>query len=410
MKKTIKWGLISLLTLIIMFISFRLLTDKLNDINANKYKKIVNEVSKDKEAMVFIEINPKLVLTTKDNIVIDVACLNNDCASIIDELDVKGKTIAQAVSASYNLAYEKGYNTENGVKVYSKYKLDDKKFNEYIHVEYITEEEEKELVKEVIDKEKVEAIKNTIYEKELLRQLKTDRDYDSVYTCTMEEKLECHIILETGINDDTEYNTDDYEKYGFIDSLIYGSANRVMSTLKKFGFDIKNNTLTFNGVTYSYIPLFTHNGQKYKNVLVGELIDNLDTKYCENGYLEYDKNGKCTNSDGVLLVELSKLNITKGVITKDDILELRLGSTKVMMDRYNAMNIFENDEIKWNERAKRCINKAYAEGYTLEESLCDSCDPYGQNTTYSKKYYIGDNEYKSYSELYYLINDTIKCE
>ena len=403
MKKVIKYILLGLLALIVLFISYRLITNKLNDINGDKYKKIVKDINKDREELVFIEINPKLVLSIKDNKVKSAVCLNNDCDSIIDEITVVGKKLSEAVNIIYDKSYEKGFNTEEGVKMYSTYSIDTKGFAEYVHFEFIDNDKEKELLnnKEVV-------ADNKDYEKNLLNELKKDKDYDKVYTCSLNEELECHIILETGIQSDSDYDADTYDRYNFIDNLLTGSTNKVMNTLKKFNFNTEDNKVIINGIKYNYVPLFTYNGVKYKNALVAEIIDKLDNNICVEEFAEFDKNGECTNQDGFYIIDLNNSDISKGSFS--NIIELRLGSTNNILKSYGIYNVFEEDERKWNERAHRCISSVESEGYTFDASECDSCDPYEQSATYSKKYYIGEDEFKSYSNLYYIINDIIKCE
>ncbi len=425
MKKVIKYILLGLLALIVLFISYRLLTNKLSDINGDKYKKIVNDINKDREELVFIEINPKLVLSIKNNKVKSAVCLNNDCDSIIDEITVVGKELSEAVNIIYDKSYEKGFNTEEGVKMYSTYSIDTKGFAEYVHFELIDSDKEKEL----LDNKEI-SVDNKEYEKNLLNELKKDKDYDKVYTCSLNEELECHIMLETGINDDSDYDMDTYEKYEFINNLFTGTTTKIMSTLKKFGFDVKDNKVIISGIKYGYMPLFTsiYNGvtTKYKNALVAEIIDVFDPSICSSGYVSYDEDGECKNKDGYYIIELNKVDISKGAFAGSDITEIRLGSTERKLQMYNIVHQMDLELEAWNERAHRCMDRVIALGYKhtlreyespccvegeeVPEGGCYSCDPYENTATYCKKEADDFNEYNTCKTLGMIIQNEINCE
>ncbi len=157
----------------------------------------IQEIQKEKITYVFIEINPELVLTLKNNTVNHVACLNQDCLEISNDLDVVGENLEESIEKIYNVAQEKGFNTDNGVKI--KYrngenlpiKLD------YVTTEIIDQDTEKDLLNHVItDTDVFPSQSDSVidYNNKLWSELKKDKDYGKYYECSiMNEELECHI-------------------------------------------------------------------------------------------------------------------------------------------------------------------------------------------------------------------------
>ncbi|MCI5967509.1 MAG: hypothetical protein MRZ42_03920 [Tenericutes bacterium] len=108
------------------------------------------------------------------------------------------------------------------------------------------------------------------------------------------EKLECYIMLETGINNESDYDINSESDLKRIKDIFFNSSTDVYNTLKKFGFTVSDKKVFIGGNWYSYVPLFTLGSKPYKNVLDSEIIVKLDDKYCEKGYAKY-QNGKCVN-------------------------------------------------------------------------------------------------------------------
>lgn len=223
---------------VILFFGYRFINNKLDDINTKKMSNTINEISKDRIDYVFIEINPSFVLTINENKVSDIACLNDDCVSIYNDIDVKGKSIGESIDNLYNLAKEKGFDTSSGVKIKTTIEIDIKD-KDYITVEFINEVTKNELLTNVKNNEEIKNNSNDDYYARLWEELKKDKDYDKVYTCNMDNELKCYIILQTGINNDSDYNVKDNAGLSYLQSIFTNSTNKIFNTLKKFNFNVK---------------------------------------------------------------------------------------------------------------------------------------------------------------------------
>ncbi|MBE6159131.1 MAG: hypothetical protein E7159_04840 [Firmicutes bacterium] len=378
-KKILLIILLIIVLLVVLFFGYRFIKNKIDEKNAKKYSEIVSELNKDKISYVFVEINPHLVLTIKDNKVNDIACLNDDCLSIYKDLDIKGKDLDSSIDVIYNVSKEKGFDTSNGIKLSSTDTINIKN-KENITIEYIDTTKEKELLNDVKNNETIKEVSNEDYYTRLWNELKKDKDYGNVYTCNMNNKeLECYITLETGINNDSDYDMIDR-----LQDTLSRSYTSIMNTLKKFNYNVDGSKVIINGIKFGYVPLFTNKVEgkvtKYKNVLVAEIIDKLDNKICERGYADY-RDGKCEVMDGTYIIALDKLNLVRSNILSDNIIELRLGATEHIMKQYNIMWRFEKEQQEKERKIRECIPQLKSKGYYccnsgsyyLNESGCHWC-------------------------------------
>ena len=345
---------------------------------------VINEISKDRIDYVFIEINPSFVLTIKENEVNDIACLNDDCVSIYNDIDVKGKSIGDSIDSLYNLAKEKGFDTSKGVKVKTTISLNFEN-KDYISVEFIDETSKQELLSNIKNNEEIKNKSNVGYYTKLWEELKKDKDYDKVYACNMDNnELKCYIILQTGINKDSDYNVEDDTGLNYLQSIFTDSTNKILNTLKKFNFNVKNNKVIINGIEFKYVPLFTLNGTPYKNVLTANIIESLDNDICDQGYAEYD-DGKCQVDGGMYLIPLNEVNLIYPNSITDNMIISKLGIAESIIKNYEMNNEFKKSEREWNEQVERCLPKIKEAGYyyknnkfpccdgTNEEQVCYSC-------------------------------------
>lgn len=411
LKKVLLIILLLIVLAIIFFLTFRFIRNKIDEVNVKKFSDIVNEVSKERTDYVFVEINPSFVLVVKDNKVNDVACLNDDCISIYNDIDVKGKNLDSSIDVIYNVSKEKGFDTSNGIKLSSTDVITIKNSNN-ITIEYIDTSKEKELLNEVKNNEIVKEISNDNYYTRLWNELKKDSSYGNVYTCNMNDnkELECYITLETGINDDSDYNYIDR-----IQDKLSASKTSVMNTLKKFNYNINDSKITINNIEFNFLPLFTHNGTKYKNVLVSEIIDKLDDKICERGYADY-LDGKCEIMNGVYIISLDKLNLVKTNILSENIIEIKLGITENIIERYDIIWGFEKEQEEYEKRksnVKNCVSKLDSMGIHCcgnindsDDLFCGSCSrfPTERLTDGSVNYGIDISEFETKG---YSLNDII---
>lgn len=232
--------LLGFLVIVLLFFGYRFIKDKIMDIEVRKFNNTLNKVAKERIDYVFIEINPSLVLTVKDNKVEDISCLNDDCMTIYNELDVKGKNINDGIDTIYNKSKEKGFDVSKGVKVKTSNNVNIE-VKDYISIEHIDSVKEKELLEEVKNNEEIKHVSNDDYYTNLWEELKKDKDYDNVYSCKMNNnELECYIkdnfvILEKDLANIT--NRDELvSKF----PKLYSKMESIDRVLKKFKVNVSD--------------------------------------------------------------------------------------------------------------------------------------------------------------------------
>ena len=371
--------LLIILIIILIFSGYRLINKKIDEANVNKFSNIIKKVSKERVDYVFVEINPSFVLTIKDNKVSDVACLNNDCLNIYNDIDIKGKSINESIDNLYNISKEKGFDTSNGVKVKTSDNVSIES-KEYITIEYIDTTKEKELLNEVKNNYEIKNINNDNYYSKLWEELKKDPNYDDVYTCNMNDskELECYIILKTGINKDSDYNMDTSERYNLIQEIFTSTSTKMLNTLMKFNFDVRDNKVYVNDIEFGYVPLFTLNDTPYKNVLSAQKIDVLDNGVCDYGYAQYE-NGICQVNDGVYIIPLEKVNLVNPTSAVNNMITHSYGLTEKTLKNYEFIYEAEKSQREYEERVERCIPIIESKGVYCcnskveENDICGPC-------------------------------------
>lgn len=272
--------LLGILILVLLFFSYRFIRSKIDEMNVKKINSTINELAKEKIDYVFVEINPSFVLTIKDNKVSDVACLNDDCMSMYNDVDIKNKTISESIDNLFNLAKDKGFDTSNGVKIKTTIEID-VKGKDYIAVEFINEPTKNELLSQVKNNEEIKDNNNDDYYSNLWNELKKDKDYDKVYSCSMDNDILHCYILKDFIDTEIELGDPLYlVKYSELASAFF-------RTLDKFGVKYSTGTsfdwiipggitglsgVFINGTEYSYIS-YQSGTTYYDNVLKYENND-----------------------------------------------------------------------------------------------------------------------------------------
>lgn len=228
---------------------------KLEKRNIEKYSNIITQMNANKLSYVFIEINPSFVLSIKGNKVDNIACINEDCMDLYNDINVKDKDINESIDIIYKIAKEKGFDTSKGVKVNSSESINIEK-KDYITIEYIDTTKEKEILSKVKNNESIKNIDNNDYYNQLWEKLKKDNDYDKVYSCNMNSgKLECYFIPEaiTPLKDVLD------ESVPFTDALsknVFATLSTVTNTLEKFNIRVSHNlvgtTFYINNIEYDY--------------------------------------------------------------------------------------------------------------------------------------------------------------
>ena len=252
-KKVLSIILIVLLLLVIALNVRKLIINKKIKDNAKVADKIVSNINKDKSLTIILEINPKIELTLKNDKVDSYKCLNTDCDSL--NKDFIGKDLQGAVEFIYNDSKEKGFDTKEGVKLYSDEVLD-------VKLPYVTyldlEETNNEVSTDISELEKQ------------LNELKKDSDYGTIYECTIiDNNLSCYI------KGDIEFGSGVVSETLF---FIYADKLRSISrVLTRFG--IKNESVYEMGVFEKPAYYIYINGIKFVN-LGGETT--ADTEYIGN--------------------------------------------------------------------------------------------------------------------------------
>ena len=187
---------LGILLVIFMLLMLNLIKIKISNYNTNKLIEEINTVKENEISYVFVEINPKIVLEFEGDKVIDKSCLNEDCITTFNDLDLENKNINEAIDILYNQAKDSGFDTSNVTISSANPSIEEKAANiEYSTYQNINKEEEKELMNEVIDNTSISNSDNKLnYNGELLEVYKSDSAYGSIYTCSIENNdLACYI-------------------------------------------------------------------------------------------------------------------------------------------------------------------------------------------------------------------------
>ena len=246
MKKRLKIAGIIILILIlgvIALILFNNLKIKNSKKDVNKFIEEYNKLSEEKISYVVVEINPKAILEMINNKITNIGCLNEDCENVFN-IDIKGKTLNDAVEALYERAKNKGINTSDGVQISStnnevKNALENL---EYVNYTEINIEKENELLNQVRDNEDMKNKSNELdYNKKLLEFYKNDKDYGTLYTCNIiDNELECYIS-------ESFYNNLPGEP-SFSNIYTYNADHqKLMNVLEKFNIEYVTNDQDVEG-------------------------------------------------------------------------------------------------------------------------------------------------------------------
>lgn len=317
LKKILLIILLIIVVPIIVFFGYRFISNKLDEAKTNKMSGVINDINKEKVSYVFVEINPSLVMTIKDDKVENISCLNDDCMTIYNELNVKGKNINESIDIIYNKSKEKGFDTSKGVKLSSSDTINVEK-KDYITIEYIDITKEKELLNEVKNNEDIKNVDNGSYYNKLWEELKKDSGYDNVYSCSMNDnkELECHFTNEF-LNKGPKVNGDKID-YGCnsessCERLENDMTKDVINTFKKFDIKTDKDSVIIDTMNYSY-RMVDEGSSNYVNVLYRSVSESVSVpqKLCDYGYYAPSKNGKCEAENVTeYRIPLDKINLVK---------------------------------------------------------------------------------------------------
>lgn len=232
-----------LLVILIVIICISLVCFIISLINKNKMSKndekllnAIQTLEKERVSYVFIEINPKLVVTIKNDVVNNVACLNDDCMKIIDKIDAKEKELSNVIEVIYNVSKDNGFKVDDGVLVKwdGSQDLHLKNLN-YVKTEVIDSEKHNELLKDVINNDDIKN-KNEVedYNAKLLEEYKKDADYGKIYECSIVDKeLDCRIKKDLIVNFD--YDGNDVSKIMEMFTKVSPNLEGLTRVFNKFG-------------------------------------------------------------------------------------------------------------------------------------------------------------------------------
>lgn len=225
--------LLLVLLIILLFLGIHFTKVKMKEHQTNQTLKEINKVKTNEISYVFIEINPKIVIEFKGDKVVNHACLNQDCVTLFDNISIVDKDLEQVIHTLYQKAKDAGIDVTAGVTVSStnekiKEKLEDITYVTYIKID---KKEEQKLMTEVVDhKEIINSNHKKSYNEELLETYKKDKDYDNLYTCSINHnELSCYIT-------DKFYNKlgKDTESISDVLALVDQTID-LMSVFDKFG-------------------------------------------------------------------------------------------------------------------------------------------------------------------------------
>lgn len=198
-----------------------------------EYNQLVEE---EKVSYVMVEINPKAMLEVVNNKITNMKCLNSDCENILN-IDIKGKTLVDAIELLYETSKDNGIDVSKGVNVSStNSKIEEKvKDLKYVNYKTITEKEEKDYFEKNNLKDN-NSTNNTQenFNNKLFELYKKDPDYNKVYTCGMKENnLQCYITEEFERNLPTQIS---------ITNMFYYNEvhQKLMNVLDKFNIEYEN--------------------------------------------------------------------------------------------------------------------------------------------------------------------------
>lgn len=241
-KRKVLKVLCIIIVLVVLIIGSLALISKIK-INNNKkqttqfiqeYNQLVEE---EKVSYVMVEINPKAMLeVVNNNKITNMQCLNFDCENILT-VDIKGKTLVDAIELLYETSKDNGIDVSKGVSVSSTNSKIEEKVKELKYVNYktITEDEEKEYFEKNNIKDN-NSTNNTQenFNNKLFELYKKDPDYNEVYTCSMEENnLQCYITEEFERNLPTQISITNMFYYNEI-------HQKLMNVLDKFNIEYEN--------------------------------------------------------------------------------------------------------------------------------------------------------------------------
>lgn len=294
--------LLVFLIFVAFFVAFIFVREQvIKSSNKKFYSKIV-DVMKEEENQAILSKTSKVYVKLKNNIITDYKCLNSDCKTILKDQDFKDKKVDELATFIYN-------NDKKGpekVNVMSK----SSRVETFVsHLDYskytnLTKEEEKK----IFDENKINVISKDEYNKNLLEELKKDKDYGKTHTCDIyNDQVKCYVT------DEMENILNNFDKQNYLirrynELIVIGlKFNRLINKFdfnyNKKGFVINNITLG-NNIEYGYT--------NYYNLSITDESKNIKKLTVYNTLY--------TEDDLLYLIPFSKIDLLSKTVNLDDII------------------------------------------------------------------------------------------
>ena len=202
-KKTKKRKiLIIIITIILIAISSIFIYFKIQDYNTKKFIAKIDKIKQEEIINLIVDINPSILLKVKNNTVIDSKCLNKDCQELLNKMNynyddnINNQDVDKIINTIYNESKNYGYDTSNGINITSSSSSAEILVNDIKEASFkkINFEKESSILENNGYNIKEEQLSKEEYNNEILKELKSDVDYGSLYTCDIYEgEVKCYI-------------------------------------------------------------------------------------------------------------------------------------------------------------------------------------------------------------------------
>ena len=296
--------LLVFLIFVAFFIAFIFIREEIiKSRNKKFYSKIV-DVMKEEENQAILSKTSKIYVKLKNNVIIDYKCLNDGCETILKGQNFKDKKVDELVTFIYN-------NDKKGpekVNVMSK----SSRVETFVsHLDYskytnLTKEEEKK----IFDENKIDVISKDEYNKNLLEELKKDKDYGKAHTCDIyNDQVKCYVT------DDMEKILVNFDKQIYLvrrynELVVIGIKFRRL--INKFDFDYDKKGLVVNSISLG--NSLNYGYTNYYN------LDIINQKAKEQNKKITVYNALYREDDVLYLIPFSKIDLLTKTVNTDDII------------------------------------------------------------------------------------------
>ncbi len=330
-KKGFLKKLLLFLTIIILLIVFIIfIKNVIRKYQNKKFVENLNAIKQEEIMNVVVEINPSIAFVVKNDTIIDSYCLNEDCVNLLDKMNINyndninNQRLDKTIELLYNNAKNYGYDTSNGISISSSNlqvealvkNIKDASFD------YITIEEEKEILQEFPEKTESVSISKKEYNKKLLEELKKDSEYDKTYYCYIEnDEVKCYM------KDFMKEIMDEFGSESLVSKIgqITIAYDRFVKLLNKFNFSYSftfdedgepNKDISLNdGRTYGYGDMASCPIMDCNN----NVLQTIEARYV---LMPNDQDIKALTglNDAIIYIPFTKVNLLTKTYEKKDMI------------------------------------------------------------------------------------------